>query len=127
MARRNEHSPQQIKERVLQAAETLVNEEGLAALKVREIAMEIGYTVASIYAVFDNMADLILQLNGRTLDDLATQLAEIPPAQSPEQQQDGQRGGLRPCGCCADATLGAPLPCERRGGPVQGAPLARRS
>jgi AcrR family transcriptional regulator len=86
MARRNEQSPQQIKERVLQAAETLVKEEGLAALKVREIAMEIGYTVSSIYAVFNNMADLILQLNGRTLDDLAVQLAEIPPAPSPEQQ-----------------------------------------
>jgi AcrR family transcriptional regulator len=86
MARRSEHTQEQIKEMVLKAAETLVIDEGFAALKVREIAMEIGYTVGSIYMVFDNMADLILQVKGRTLDDLAIQLAHVSTAQAPEQQ-----------------------------------------
>jgi len=59
---------------VLQAAETIVVEDGFAALKVRAIAMEIGYTVGSIYMVFDNMADLIMHLKGRVLDAIADQL-----------------------------------------------------
>lgn len=85
MARKNEHSEAQIKEMVLQAAQKLVTEEGIGALKVREIAMEIGYTVGCVYKVFDNMADLILQLKAITLDDLADQLAQIPTTLPPEQ------------------------------------------
>ncbi len=86
MARRCEHSQEQIKEMVLKAAENLVIDEGFAALKVREIAMEIGYTVGSIYMVFENMADLILQVKGRTLDDLAIELAQVSSTQAPQQQ-----------------------------------------
>ncbi len=59
---------------VLVAAETIVAEEGFAALKVRKIALEIGYTVGSIYMVFDNMDDLIMHVKARTLDDLLEQI-----------------------------------------------------
>jgi AcrR family transcriptional regulator len=68
MARRGHHSLEQIKNMVLAAAEELVVEGGLPKLRVRNIAMKIGYTVGSIYMVFDSMDDLILHLNGRTLD-----------------------------------------------------------
>lgn len=74
MARRSEHSQEEIREMVLNAAETIVVEEGFGELKVRKIAMEIGYTVGSIYMVFDNMADLIMHIKGRTLDDITEQL-----------------------------------------------------
>ena len=80
MARRSEHSLEEIKAMVLDAAETIVIEEGFSALKARNIAREIGYTVGSIYMVFTNMADLILHINARTLDAIAAQL---------EQAQDG--------------------------------------
>ncbi len=39
--------------------------------------MEIGYTVGSIYMVFDNMADLIMHVKGRTLDDISQQLKAV--------------------------------------------------
>jgi AcrR family transcriptional regulator len=77
MARRSEHSQEEIKEMVLKAAETIVIEESFAELKVRKIAMEIGYTVGSIYMVFDNMADLIMHVKARTLDDIAEQLSQV--------------------------------------------------
>ncbi len=77
MARRSEHSQEEIKEMVLKAAENIVIEEGFAELKVRKIAMEIGYTVGSIYMVFDNMNDLIMHLKGRTLDDIAEKLNDV--------------------------------------------------
>ena len=77
MARRSEHSQEEIKEMVLKAAEVIVVEEGFSELKVRKVAMEIGYTVGSIYMVFDNMADLIMHVKGRTLDDIAEQLKAV--------------------------------------------------
>jgi AcrR family transcriptional regulator len=69
---------------VLQAAETLVAAEGSKALTMRNIAFEIGYTVGSIYMVFENMNDLVLHLNGRTLDALSEQFDALPP-ESPAQ------------------------------------------
>jgi AcrR family transcriptional regulator len=84
MARRSQHTLPEIKAMVLQAAETLVAEEGSKALTMRNVAFEIGYTVGSIYMVFENMNDLVLHLNGRTLDALIERFDGLPPA-SPAQ------------------------------------------
>jgi len=86
MARRSEHSQQEIKDMVLNAAEMIVIEEGFGKLKVRKIAMEVGYTVGSIYMVFDNMADLVMHIKGRTLDDIATQLNAVDQDNTTEQR-----------------------------------------
>lgn len=83
MAKRSEHSLEELKAMVLDAAETIVIEEGFSGLKVRKIAMEIGYTVGSIYMVFANMADLIMHINARTLDAIAAQLEQVQDS-SPE-------------------------------------------
>lgn len=85
MARRSEHSQEEIKEMVLTAAETIVIEEGFDKLKVRKIALEIGYTVGSVYMVFDNMADLIMHIKGRTLDDIDKQLNAVVSTDNSEQ------------------------------------------
>jgi AcrR family transcriptional regulator len=77
MARRNEHSLIELKAIVLNAAETIITEEGFAALTIRKIAMEMGYTVGSIYMVFASRAELILHINARTLEDIATYLQPI--------------------------------------------------
>jgi AcrR family transcriptional regulator len=85
MARRSEHSLEELKALVLSAAETIVIEEGFSALKVRTIAMEIGYTVGSIYMVFTNMADLIMHINAGTLDAIAVQLEQAQEECGAEQ------------------------------------------
>ncbi|ESS72492.1 transcriptional regulator [Methyloglobulus morosus KoM1] len=77
MARRGHHSLEQIKNMVLVAAEDLVIEGGLPQLRVRNIAVKIGYTVGSIYMVFDNMNDLILHIKGRTLDTITEQMQQV--------------------------------------------------
>jgi AcrR family transcriptional regulator len=77
MARRNEHSLAEIKAMVLNAAETIIIEEGFAALTIRKIAMEMGYTVGSIYMVFASRAELILHLNARTLEDINIRLQPL--------------------------------------------------
>ena len=78
MARRSEHSLEQIKIMLLDAAELVVNEQGFSALKARSIAKDIGYTVGSLYMVFKNMPDLIMQLHARTLDAIVLHLQQSP-------------------------------------------------
>jgi len=86
MARRSEHSLEEIKEMILKAAEDIIIMDGLQALKVRRIALEIGYTVGTIYMVFENMADLIMHVKGRTLDELGDYLDEYSPDYPSDQQ-----------------------------------------
>ncbi len=71
MARRSEHSQEEIKQMILEAAEDIVQEYGFSALKVRKIAADIGYTVGSIYMVFTGMDDLIMHIKMRTWQKLA--------------------------------------------------------
>ena len=87
MARRSEHSLEELKTLILDAAEAIVIEEGFSGLKVRKIATEIGYTVGSIYMVFANMADLVLHINARTLDAIAAQLAQVQNANAEQSIQ----------------------------------------
>ncbi len=86
MARRSEHSLEQIKEMVLNAAEAIIIEDGAEALTVRKVALDIGYTVGSIYMVFANMQDVLMHIKGRTLDELALQLEANAVGESVEQQ-----------------------------------------
>ncbi|MDO9271352.1 MAG: TetR/AcrR family transcriptional regulator [Methylobacter sp.] len=78
MARRNKHSLDEIREMVLDAAETIIINEGYSALTARRVAMEIGYTVGSIYMVFANMADLVVHINASTVDELTEQMQQVP-------------------------------------------------
>jgi AcrR family transcriptional regulator len=69
---------------VLAAAETIIVDEGSSALTARRIAMNIGYTVGSIYMVFDSMADLVMHINAGTVDALTGQMQQVPDG-TPEQ------------------------------------------
>lgn len=74
MARRSDHTREEIRQMALLATEHIVSSKGFTALSARKIAKAIGYTVGSLYLVFDNLDDLILQVNGRTLDKLSSEL-----------------------------------------------------
>jgi AcrR family transcriptional regulator len=88
MARRGDHSLEQIKNMILVAAEELVVEKGLSQLRVRSIAVKIGYTVGSIYMVFDSMTDLILHIKGRVLDNLAEEMDSIQTTSAEQHLED---------------------------------------
>ncbi len=70
MARRSDHSREEIREMALAAAEQIVVEQGYAGFSARKVAAAIGYTVGTLYLVFENIDDLILHINARTLDRL---------------------------------------------------------
>jgi AcrR family transcriptional regulator len=76
MARRSDHSREEIREMALSAAEQIVVEQGYKGLSARKIAAAIGYTVGTLYLVFQNLDDLILHINARTLDRLHARMTE---------------------------------------------------
>lgn len=87
MARRSDHSREEIHEMALQAAIRIVEEEGIAAVTARRVASEIGYTVGTLYLVFDNLDGLIAEVNGTTLHDLQRYLvAQVDHQTHPAQQ-----------------------------------------
>lgn len=76
MARRSDHSRDELREMALTAAEQIVLENGYESLSARKVASAIGYTVGTLYLVFENLDDLVLQVNARTLDRLHERMAE---------------------------------------------------
>jgi AcrR family transcriptional regulator len=76
MARRSEHSRDEIKAMILEAAENIVREQGFSALKIRKISADIGYTVASVYMIFTNMDDLNTQIKTRTIGKMLDSMTE---------------------------------------------------
>ena len=70
MARRSDHSREEIRQMALNAAEAIVAAEGYKGLSARKVATAINYTVGTLYLVFENLEDIVLQVNGRTLDAL---------------------------------------------------------
>lgn len=74
MARRSDHSREELRELALSAAEAILAEEGLAGLSTRKVAQRMGYTVGTLYLVFQNLDHLILLVNARTLERLRVRL-----------------------------------------------------
>lgn len=68
MARRSEHSTDEIRELAISNAYDLIEEKGEAGFKAREIARKMGYTVGTIYYLFGNMEQLRYHVCGRILD-----------------------------------------------------------
>lgn len=70
MARRSDHTREELKELALKSAEELLNEKSARALSTRQIATKMGYTVGTLYQIFKNLPDLLLHVNARTLKQL---------------------------------------------------------
>jgi AcrR family transcriptional regulator len=60
----------------LEAAVQILELEGPDGLTTRAVAGRIGYTVGSLYFLFRNRDDLVLQVNARTLDELRARIDE---------------------------------------------------
>jgi AcrR family transcriptional regulator len=70
MARRSDHSRDELRQLALDAAQFIIEAQGLSALSARKVAGRIGYTVGTLYRVFAHLDDLITQVNTRTLAEL---------------------------------------------------------
>jgi AcrR family transcriptional regulator len=70
MARRSDHSRDELKELILAAATRLVAEQGAPALNARALAAEIGYSPGTIYNIFENLDQIALMLITQTMRQL---------------------------------------------------------
>jgi len=77
MGRRSTHTPQQLRELILDAAQDIIDAQGLAGLSAREIARRIGYSPGTIYNIFANLDDVVLNVEARVLDALDGRLSDI--------------------------------------------------
>lgn len=79
MARRNDHSREELEKLVLDSAYSLLSRKGREALTARNVAAKAGYVPGTIYNLFGSMEGLILHINARTLDSLYIVLSDISP------------------------------------------------
>ena len=77
MGRRSTHTPQQLRELILDAAQEIIDAQGLAGLSAREIARRIEYSPGTIYNMFDNLDDVVLHVEARVLDALDKRLTAV--------------------------------------------------
>lgn len=78
MGRRSIHTGQELRDLILQAAQELIERDGLAGLSAREIARRIDYSPGTIYNVFQNLDDVVLHVEARLLDSLDERLSALP-------------------------------------------------
>ena len=84
MARRYDHSREELYDLALMAAREIVEVEGVDGLSARGIAEKIGYSAGTLYNVFENLADLIMHLNVQALDALYEDLRQLDLDVEPE-------------------------------------------
>ncbi len=84
MGRRSVHTPEELREHILNAATELITASGLSGLSAREVARRIGYSPGTIYNVFVNLDDLILTIEARMLTELDASLQALPAANDPK-------------------------------------------
>ncbi len=82
MARRSDHTREELKELALKSAEELLNDKSANELSTRQIATKMGYTVGTLYQIFKNLPDLLLHVNARTLKILYDDCQELSISQT---------------------------------------------
>ena len=75
-----------LRERLVVAAEAVIATGGLAALRARALAEAAGCAVGAIYQVYPDLDALVLEVNGRTLDAIGAALLATRPRKKPANQ-----------------------------------------
>lgn len=68
MGRRSDHSRPELREMIVAEGHRQISEVGFMRFSAREVAKRIGYSIGTLYNVFGSYDQLILAINGRTLD-----------------------------------------------------------
>ena len=88
MARRSDHSREELHAMVMSSARGIVQQEGLRALTARSLAAAIGYSPGTLYNLFENLDELALHVNASTLDALHAAVSEEGMSGNPEDDLD---------------------------------------
>ena len=88
MGRRSTHTPQQLRELILDAAQDIIQSQGLVGLSAREVARRIEYSPGTIYNMFENLDDVVLHVEARVLDALDKRLSAVLADGNPSDRVD---------------------------------------
>lgn len=86
MGRRSTHTPDQLRQLILDAAQAIIETDGLVGLSAREIARRIGYSPGTIYNMFENLDDVVLHVEARVLDALDARIETAMSGGRPEDK-----------------------------------------
>jgi AcrR family transcriptional regulator len=76
MARRSDHTREELRSMILAAARDIVERQGYQSLTVRAVTREIGYTPGTLYQIFASVTDLKLSVNAETVAELRTRIVD---------------------------------------------------
>ncbi len=83
--RRVKRSPDEIRELIVTAATSLIEEHGLEGLSAREVARKINYSPGTLYNVFADRDEIILTIEARLLDRLDSHLSKVRNGKGPRE------------------------------------------
>lgn len=87
MARRSDNTRKELKEMTIDAGVDLLEKGGVEALTARAIAGRIGYTVGTLYNVFEDLEDIVTHINAATMHEMYEQFIPLAEAEkSPEKR-----------------------------------------
>jgi AcrR family transcriptional regulator len=88
MARRYDHSREELHKMILDETARQIAESGVRSVSARKIAREIGYSVGTLYNFFVDFDDLIMHVNAQTMNALQVTLkdVDVSSASTPEEQ-----------------------------------------
>lgn len=90
MARRKDHTREELSQLAIAAGRKLVQQQGPSALTARKVASAIGYTPGTLYNVFENIDALTAAINIESMQRFADQLGQIHvPGESTEMRIRG--------------------------------------
>lgn len=68
MGRRSDHSRTELEALIVAEGHRLLAETGFAGFSAREVARRVGYSIGTIYNVFDSLDHLLIAINSRTFE-----------------------------------------------------------
>jgi AcrR family transcriptional regulator len=87
MARRKDHTREELTKLAVHCGRELIIKNGTAALTARNVAKAIGYTPGTLYNLFDNIDSLAAAINCITLDEFAATISTIRASHNTPKKQ----------------------------------------
>lgn len=87
MARRSDHTRDELERMIIDAAKGIAEDEGLRGIGMRRIAAKIGYTPGTIYNVVGDLDQVILAMNAETLTAFRHRLQAVWDSDAPAQER----------------------------------------
>lgn len=87
MGRRGDHSYKELTQLIIDSAFELMVTEGIEKVSTRKIAAKIGYTVGTLYNIFQNLDDIYVHINSLTLDKLITEFEKTLKSSNKESSK----------------------------------------